>query len=170
MRAELLRRGRIDLTPDPVRSGHDAAGGLIRRLLATCGTEDLYHRFGGRIPLPEQVDWLLPRRPEDVALLLVSDSEPCAVVNLNTRADRVWEIALLVAPAWQGLGVARQIVPAAVRLVAPGASIVGQIHEGNRPALRLLCTIFPEAMTTRHDDVVEFKVTIVAMSQDSEPR
>jgi hypothetical protein len=137
----------------------------ISALLRACPAVDRVRRAGS-IDVDVATERLLPRSPLDVALGAVGPSGAlAAVVNANLIAndDETFELAILVAPASRGRGLAASLLRAAAQLLPSSATVSGVIGRDNTPALSLLHNLAPTANVTLDPDSVSFRVGQPAM-------
>jgi GNAT superfamily N-acetyltransferase len=134
----------------------------VSQLLRACPATDRVRRAGS-VDVDVAAEWLLPRGPLDVALGAVGPSGAlAAVANANVVADgsEAFEIAILVAPAWRGRGLAATLLQATGQLLPRVATASGVIGREDARALSLLGGMAPTATMTVNPDSVTFRVAV----------
>jgi GNAT superfamily N-acetyltransferase len=135
----------------------------VSALLRACPEVDRVRRAGS-IEVEIAAERLLPRSPLDVVLGAVGPRGAlAAVVNANAIAEdgETFEVAILVAPAWRGRGLAATLLRTIATLLPSSATALGVIGRDNTAALSLLC-LAPEADVTIDPDSVTFRVAVPA--------
>ena len=124
-------------------------GNLLRRLFYRLSPETLYRRFTSPIARPDQVrpDRLLDVDHRDrEAIVAVDDGEIVGVARyFRQPGSDAAELAIVVADAWQGQGLATRMLAAlAGQASAAGIERFTLITQAdNSPALRLLRRVDP---------------------------
>jgi GNAT superfamily N-acetyltransferase len=134
----------------------------VSALLRACPAVDRVRRAGS-IDVDVAAERLLPRNRFDVALGAVGPSGVLAgVVNANLIADdgKTFELAVLVAPASRGRGLAATLLRAAAQLLPSSAIASGVIGRDNTCALSLLSDLAPPANLTIDPDSVTFRAMV----------
>jgi GNAT superfamily N-acetyltransferase len=136
-------------------------GQALRRFFFRLSPESLYRRFLTPISRPEQAR---PERLLDVdhryrvALVAVVDGEIVGVARYVMHADdKVAEMAVVVADAWQRRGIASRLLSALAE-AARTAGIDGfavTMHADNYPMLRLVRQMRPAGRLALSDGVLE---------------
>jgi GNAT superfamily N-acetyltransferase len=142
------------------RGGRDRAA--VSDLLRACSAVDRVRRAGS-IDVDVSAERLLPRGTLDVALGAVGPGDAlAAVANANVTADgtEAFEIAILVAPAWRGRGLASTLLRATAHLVPTTATASGAIGCDNTVALSLLNQLAPAATLGVDSDSVTFRIAV----------
>jgi hypothetical protein len=133
----------------------------VAALLRACPVADRIRRAGS-IDVEVAAERLLPRCPLDVALGAAGPRGVlAAVVNANAIAeeDGTFEVAVLVASAWRGHGVAETLLGAIAVLLPNSATALGVIDRDNTAAFSLL-RLAPMAAITIDPDSVTFRVPV----------
>lgn len=122
-----------------------AARSAIDTFIQNCGAVALGRRFflprelGPAEALSVYRDYLLPRRPHQVALMAFSEAKPVGLLNVLSTGPRAAEAAVVVAEDWQHRGVGRALALAALR-DGRWADWTVRVHvqHANTPGRRLL--------------------------------
>jgi GNAT superfamily N-acetyltransferase len=134
----------------------------VSALVRACPAVDRVRRAGS-IDVDVASERLLPRGPLDVALGAVGPSSALvAVVNANRISDddQTFEIAILVAPAWRGRGIAATLLRATAQRLPSSATASGVIGRDNPPALSLLRSLAPTTTAIVDPDSVSFRLRV----------
>ncbi|MGZ4598221.1 MAG: GNAT family N-acetyltransferase, partial [Actinomycetes bacterium] len=115
-------------------------------------------------PSPQLVARLLLRDDRHGAWLAVDHREFVVGHVLWALDAEVVDLGVVVADAWQGRGVGRQLIQVAMsEATAAGARAVEvDVHLENRRMLRLLRTILPGATVTYEADLVTLQASLAA--------
>jgi RimJ/RimL family protein N-acetyltransferase len=143
----------------------------LRRLFYRLSPETLYRRFLSPIARPEQArpDRLLDVDHRDhEAIVAVDDGEIVGVARyVRLSGSDAAELAVVVADAWQGQGLATRMLAAlAGQASAAGIERFTLITQAdNRPALRLLRRVDPSARLALTYGVYETTVPVAAFKR-----
>jgi RimJ/RimL family protein N-acetyltransferase len=138
----------------------------LRRFFFRLSPETLYRRFHSPITRPEQAQ---PQRLLDVdhhdreAVVAVVGGEIVGVARYARRpgADTA-EVAVVVADSWQRQGLATRMLTVLAEL-AQAAGVrrfTLEMQADNRPVLRLVRRMYPEAALTHEQGMYETTVSI----------
>jgi GNAT superfamily N-acetyltransferase len=139
------------------------AGGL-RGLLAGLSTSSSYFRFlsGVRHPSDRMVARLLQRDATHGAwLAVVRDADFGDVVVGHVMwalADDAVEYGVVVTDAWQGLGIGRRLIQAALAeaVVAGAVAVRLDVHVENGRVIGMLRRSMPDAIVTRDAEMLTY--------------
>ena len=140
----------------------------LRRLFYRLSPETLYRRFMGPVVRPEQVQ---PERLLDLdhrdreAVVAVEDGEIVGVARyVRWPGSDSAELAVVVADAWQGHGLAaRMIATLGAQAAAAGIkTFTLTMQADNRPVLRLVRRLDPSARLVLSDGVYETTIPVTA--------
>jgi RimJ/RimL family protein N-acetyltransferase len=147
----------------------------LRRLFYRLSPETLYRRFTSPIARPDQVrpDRLLDVDHRDrEAIVAVDDGEIVGVARyFRQPGSDAAELAIVVADAWQGQGLATRMLAAlAGQASAAGIERFTLITQAdNSPALRLLRRVDPSVRLALSYGVYETTVPVAALRTATEP-
>ena len=149
----------------------------LRRLFDRLSRETLYRRFMGPVARPEQVQ---PQRLLDIdhrdreAVVAVEDGEIVGVARyVRWPGSESAELAVVVADAWQGRGLATRLIVTLARLASAAGiqRFTLTMQADNRAILRLVRRLDPTASFVLSDGVYETTVPVAVWSnyRDAEP-
>jgi RimJ/RimL family protein N-acetyltransferase len=143
-------------------------GELLRRLFYRLSPETIYRRFLSPLARPEQAR---PERLLDIdhrdceAVAVVVEGEIVGVARYFRLPDPgAAEIAVVVADAWQGQGMATRMLSALAELArAAGIEVFTvTMQADNRPALRLLRRFDKEARLVHSQGIFEARLPLAS--------
>jgi GNAT superfamily N-acetyltransferase len=138
----------------------------LRRFFFRLSPESLYRRFHSPITRPEQAQ---PQRllhldhHDREAVVAVDGGEIVGVARYaRQRGADVAEVAVVVADDWQGQGLATRMLSALAELaLSAGISQFSLMMQAdNRPVLRLVRRLYPDASLTHSQGMYEGAVSV----------
>ena len=138
----------------------------LRRFFFRLSPETLYRRFHSPITRPEQAQ---PQRLLDIdhhdreAVVTVDGGEIVGVARYaRMRGAETADVAVVVADDWQGQGLATRMLSALAELaLAAGVRQFSlTMQADNRPVLRLVRRLYPDASLTHSQGIYEGTVSV----------
>lgn len=138
----------------------------LRRFFFRLSPESLYRRFHSPITRPEQAQ---PERLLDLdhhdreAVVAVDGGEIVGVARYaRPRGADVAEVAVVVADDWQGQGLATRMLSALAELALSAGvrQFTLTMQADNRPVLRLVRRLYPDASLTLAQGMYEATVSV----------
>jgi RimJ/RimL family protein N-acetyltransferase len=138
----------------------------LRRFFFRLSPESLYRRFHSPITRPEQAQ---PQHLLDLdhhdreAVVAVDDGEIVGVARYaRRRGADVAEVAVVVADDWQGQGLATRMLSALAELALSAGvrQFSLTMQADNRPVLRLVRRLYPDASLTHAHGMYEATVSV----------